>query len=593
MTQPFQPFFSDTQITRLVGSMTTTSAAFDPKSKYVCKVVGFLYNGSAYKARLPLSYWTSIEYFGSVLAEAGNPQVTDTYNGSPSWTVTPSGKGTELQMERVNVANGTDIYDAACFQIALGLANEKKISSKSDPLTMLIDNQTESIVQGIDGNKTNPPQDDDANRGSTVETGKNPYFYYGGYPKANPTASEVGPAGTALTGSSAYYFRMVGQAWLTQDPFFLTESGEKYQQYIKPATDAPPQYPEGVVTWADWKPITGENVWGLIMGPIRTWFMTNKPGTLSSGSQEYKIATGILGALQAMQGKTGGIYYAPQGTDGNTGEIVSPFTISTENNASALAALRILALALSESDPNQSTIKTLIGDKQTGILGYFYKYAWNGTIFDQGGIEVFNQDGTFKSFNRTSEPKAVDVNTWGVAALTPQVVDSWFGAGTAYKIWENIKSWGAFQYNGTLMGVGYDDKNDGGTVMSAEWTFGAINMVRMMMTYYGTTSAYYQQLQSDEKAMVTGVQQLYSDNYPKAPAFQSDIPSGYTSYMPVSSGDSNSWFVYSNKRYYIPFGWYGNPLPSLCSTAWAVMVNYGYNPFSLDAEGTYGPWEDG
>jgi len=39
--------------------------------------------------------------------------------------------------------------------------------------------------------------------------------------------------------------------------------------------------------------------------------------------------------------------------------------------------------------------------------------------------------------------------------------------------------------------------------------------------------------------------------------------------------------LYANKRYWIPFGWWANPIPSLASTGWAALVDSMYNPFYL------------
>jgi len=36
---------------------------------------------------------------------------------------------------------------------------------------------------------------------------------------------------------------------------------------------------------------------------------------------------------------------------------------------------------------------------------------------------------------------------------------------------------------------------------------------------------------------------------------------------------------YANKRYFIPFGWYANPLPSTASVGWAVFTDKNYNPY--------------
>jgi hypothetical protein len=109
------------------------------------------------------------------------------------------------------------------------------------------------------------------------------------------------------------------------------------------------------------------------------------------------------------------------------------------------------------------------------LLSFFKNYAWNASkgVFYQGGVYTNN------AWTPTEEPQAVDVNTWGLTVLGPQTLDQWFGAGTAFNIWQNVKPWGGFSQNGQLWGVGYSDQ-DNNSVMSAEWTAGAINAVRCL-----------------------------------------------------------------------------------------------------------------
>jgi len=40
-------------------------------------------------------------------------------------------------------------------------------------------------------------------------------------------------------------------------------------------------------------------------------------------------------------------------------------------------------------------------------------------------------------------------------------------------------------------------------------------------------------------------------------------------------------YLYANKRFFIPWGWYANPLGATSSTGWAVFNDWGYNPFVL------------
>merc|ERR1711988_88149 len=50
---------------------------------------------------------------------------------------------------------------------------------------------------------------------------------------------------------------------------------------------------------------------------------------------------------------------------------------------------------------------------------------------------------------------------------------------------------------------------------------------------------------------------------------------------PERQGGSSKAVKYANKRYWIPFGWWANPNPSLASTSWAMLVDKQYNPFFL------------
>jgi hypothetical protein len=283
--------------------------------------------------------------------------------------------------------------------------------------------------------------------------------------------------------------------------------------------------------------------------------------------------------------------------------------ISTENNASALAALLTFKQSLTVmGDPEGllPDINTMIyGPGGSGaaptspsILYFMRNYAWDSTnqIFAQGITETYDSSAHMTPTSNYGGVYAVDANTWGVTALTPELVDNWFGARTSYQIWQHVKKWAGYYSSGTLMGVGYSSADGNGPgqtggIMSAEWTFGAINFVRSLIHYYGCADP---DLTTDESEMVAGVALLHSDNFATAPQFAAtgDIttgrPANYSAYVPTSSGNSGSWFVYASKRYFIPFGWFANPLPSLTSTSWAVMVQYGWNP--LSPTGDYTSW---
>jgi len=145
--------------------------------------------------------------------------------------------------------------------------------------------------------------------------------------------------------------------------------------------------------------------------------------------------------------------------------------------------------------------------------------------------------------------------------LGAPLVDSWFGTGTALKIWDTTMKLGGYVYDpssDTVQGVGYS-MNQQVEVFSGEWTFGAINMLRIFATQY-TDSATKQKLLYQGTVMRQNIEArlTFTDNT-------------------ISSSVVN----YANKRYSIPWGWYANPVAATSSIAWAVMVDENFNPFVL------------
>ena len=190
------------------------------------------------------------------------------------------------------------------------------------------------------------------------------------------------------------------------------------------------------------------------------------------------------------------------------------------------------------------------------------------------------------------ETKAVDVNTWGVAALGGKQIDEWFGFGAGYRNWSQVKRWGGCGKGATLWGVGFSDRDGNGLdqdgnfrqgVMSVEWTAGAVTMVRSLIAHYRAIpedSPNYDQarqfaesLRKDEQSMLAAMENLRTDTY--ASADFNGKPKNYNALFPLSTKP----YLYASTRYFIPFGWYANPIPSTCATSWMVMVNNSYNPF--------------
>lgn len=534
----------------------------------------------------PLSYIDSADYWGAYVCklERHDCAVRDVYNSS-DYSLTPQDTPAgDLQAERINVHNGSNIYDAATWQIAVMLGqvvNGFTLPNSRDAYE-LVSKQTQWL--------SDP---------SLRATTRGQMFVYNGQ--------------TITDARQAYAFRMVARDWLVDDPL----KGSRYANLVK-AEHLPlnPDYQLGKVSWLDWKPITGENAWALLIGPLQAAYLhyvhDKKQRFVPFDDLAVQNAIHALPTFAAMQSPLGAVYYAPAGTIGNQGKLpVNPYEVAIENNVSLYAGLNILQTTLRTAAANQTLnredqaalkkalllIDIMINGgsnaswSTAGLLSFFKNYAWHDGEFMQGGFA--NDPHQRDAWVAASAPKAVDVNTWGIAALGAARIDNWFGFGAAYKAWQQVKTWGGYGRDKTLWGVGYSDRDGNGMeadgsyrqgVLSAEWTAGAVNAMRNLQRHYQRVAPksaqfkvaqeYLRSLRQDEAAMLQALQTLRFDVYQRTPFSAQPaelarlVPQRYRSY------------VYASRRYAIPFGWYANPLPSTCATAWMVMLADDFDPLS-------------
>ncbi|MFZ1984150.1 MAG: hypothetical protein WAU91_07035, partial [Desulfatitalea sp.] len=469
---------------------------------------GALYTASAgsLKGRaLPLSFGDSAPYWGAYVCRQPGAvcAVTDIYNPA-DYTLGPQpGPAGDLQTERVNVHNGANIYDAAVWQIAVVLgqvANRLSVPSGQDAYD-LAGNQNLLLKAGHCGNATAPVSG--ANRALTHKQ----MFLYNG---------------TAITDpEQAYSFRMLGRDWLSDDPFMETPFAALISAASLPRQR--PEYRPGKISWSDWKPITGENAWAFLLGPLQAAYLHYVRGRggafVPFEDLAVQQALAVLPTFAAMQSPIGAVYYAPAGTLSNQGtQPVHPHQVSVENNFSLYAGLNLLRAILRVELAGEITLSA--GEKRTiqralaliqtmihggtldkhrttaGLLDFFQHRAWRDGGFVQGGIA--NAPNASEAWMPAVEPRAVDANTWGVAALGTRQIDAWFGIGASYNTWQHTKRWGAYGVGTTLWGVGYSNQDGNGLnadgtyrqgILSAEWTAGAITMVRNMLRHYRAIAA--------------------------------------------------------------------------------------------------------
>ncbi len=603
--------------------------------------------GELHGKKLPLSFFCTKNYWLYVLSLPGeDPFSEDLYNpANNSFTPMPGSRG-QLQVERINIHSGINIYDAATWQIGLALAGRDHLEGEGgEDLFSLLENQTNLLNVGYDGNDIPEIEGQfhtDANRGVTFTPEHGKVFLYNGCEIKNP--------------KEAYVFRALPQTYSNVDPLpesvLVTDaSGRKIPTQDLPDNES--SYPKICISWTDWKPITGENIWAFLLGPLHAALLKYKEEPcVPYQTLAVQNALAILGTFQKMQSKTGGIYYAPAGSISNMGgQQVSPYEVSVENNISALGGLLVFRRVLqdelnygySTAEDKQkiatalTTIRTMIyggnysvqrsdrdGSEQRrtrGLLSFLKNEAWNQRehqFYSGGEANKIDEHGEALAEWIPHEVRAVDVNTWGIALLGQKFLDEAHGLGTAYQLWQNVKSWGGFyahpldRRDQEIWGVGYSDHdhdsngmidpNDHSGILSGEWTAGAINGLRVLITQYtqyqdlqaraGETpenlekiAFYISDLQKDHDYMVRHIQSLKTDHYENEVAFDTVRPPNYRSLIFIPADKLS--YLYASKRYLIPFGWYANPIPSMASTTWALMLDYHFNPFS--ARGDYFP----
>ncbi len=398
-------------------------------------------------------------------------------------------------MERLIVAHSLSIYDAAVWQIAMAITDY-------DAYREVIDNHTRRMMSGQSGDLQDIRAYD-------------PFRY--------------GDRRIRLERKNAYFFRIITDSYLQKDP--------------KTGAESMPDFPNLTeLHHEDWKPITGEQAWAAIIGPLQLAYI-QYGGTIPVNCKEVELALSILPAIEAMRSKIGGIYHAPWETHGK-----EPNDISNENNFSMYAALKMLHEVVKEKKPGAAVRIRRILRKMEEYFKYYSFDTENG-VFYQGGFYV---NGRFIP----TRIYAVDCQTWGLAVLGPEWIDQQFGDGTAYRIWQNTKARAGYFDRGMIRGVGF---TDGHRILSVEWTGGAILAAKSLARYYETSRPdWSHECREDVASMRYGLEEL-----------KTALPDGSVAY----------W--YANRRSFIPFGWWANPIPSIVSSAWVIMNDKEYDPFIL------------
>jgi hypothetical protein len=501
--------------------------------------------------------------------------------------------------ERTLTRFGLNLYDAATWQIAISLWNLYDVAYIYEE-NILYPGTTgpAGTKNGNPGGIVNIRADaEDFKYGFNKVPGSTlKQITYPGNVTHFPQQQNGDPGDPTTHGPGSFFYRMIGPKYTMVDP--MTGAYDNSWKFPWPNYDKTTEWNTfGVIHFNDWKPITGENVWGTMLGPLQALGLKTNNNLTATACGNYfrvpvlqcdwqkfettpppvQLGISILPALLALQSDLGSLYHCPWGSKIFPPDPEEGWNVSNENNFSGFASLTVFAAVLTNytkgsSDATlqwalQSANKLLDGlDKwfsADSMMSPQGQLPNNAQVIPQGGH--VNSSGYFPVPINSVGGLAVDCQTWGMTVLGQPRIDKQFGFGTSYNIWQTAKKFAGYYKGQTLCGVGYTDltnvthsvpQND---IWSAEWTFGAINMAQTLSGQYAAAGD-----AQKAESLMQDAQSMYNE-------VTKQWPSGLQ--FPDGS------YVYANKRFFIPWGWFSNPVSALCSTAWSVMQERNYDPF--------------
>lgn len=567
----------------------------------------FLLNN--YHSSIPHSYNIPDQYFRSeaYMTRGTHPEPLD---------------GKEAIEDRVCSVFGLNLYDAGTWTIALALQNEFEIQEVYN--RQILYSSTTGRMDEVGGIKDIRGDTSDFKYGKGQVVGASLEMVTMPANMSNPM--EKGGKNHKIQG--AFFYRMIAPCYRCEDPLIgnYAESFRYNQTEMK--GKGPSWNTEGAIVWNDWKPITGEQAWAMMVGPMNYLLLKNN-GTIprfkdfASAPAEVQLAISILPAMVAMQSGPGSMYHCPAGSDMWPADESEGTNVSNENNFSGYAGLRMLEFVLANNTDGADATLTKAKSDVDKLIAGLEKWFEQGLFSDQqfGGNDVPSgtgpdgkpapgiandgkpvkivYQGGHVSFGGTYDPVpiqqysgfAVDCQTWGMATMIPYMGLEWLeghlGPQGAYNLWSQVKLRAGHYVNGTIAGVAFtQDLNltcvnvtkpkDNLTctqypTWSGEWSYGAMTAVKVIADAYeekGTNPALVANLRKDAASMRRLV------NSPRKTEGLDEVGG-------LNNADVDGGILYANRRFFIPWGWYANAVSSLCATSWSVMEGLDFNPFVL------------
>lgn len=463
--------------------------------------------------------------------------------------------------ERIFTTQGLNIYDGACWELAQALIYNKGLNKDAlkniKPYQNFISDATDKTTKDLMSLKV--------------------YGENGNWTYQNTPASDLGSRKDAYT----WQFLTNG-TFLKQDPF-LSEK-DNYLPWPK------------TLHWNGYSGITGEEAWASLLTPVQVYHLLKNDPTVKDRDTLLTFGENALGAIKAMQAPCGLIMRNVTPPGGTVSK-----ECSLENNFSVLAGLNGFGTILTETNINlakkieklksqlnnnsdlgmpskiELNIKSIkakqaavdanlrkVQEIANKIVNYFKENLTVGKLIetDSSGhkylISAVNPNGT----PLKDAPFAVDVQTWGIATLGTKLTEWSEDSNLPYEMLKSaIEKGGYCDSNNKLLGVGYTAQtpSDPYYECSGEWTFGAINAAKVIAAIDATHKT---QAEAWGKDMISGVNNTTAVTY-----------------------KGISYYLYANKRAWIPFGWWSNDIPAMASTTWALFTRLNYNPMYYG--GTY------
>jgi len=424
-------------------------------------------------------------------------------------------------IERTITQKGLDIYDGAVYQILLTmLGGKENLQQATLPLNYYWQGSIGDLASIRSGYPIN-------------------LFVY------NSNAPESVSSDNRRFGQRGFIFRIINA-----DGEFLLKDPMNGQEKLSGFPE------EDRLHWVDWKPVAGENAW-VVMAAMQLYHKKyfdpiQRMYAQKTNSVELRLAQELARAAMFLQSPIGGIRMAPMGTHRTlSSQEEGYFTednwwykhISTENNLSWYAAFRMLYEVTGKEEYK----------KAMSSIERYLSFVWDKEhhMFYQGAYEINGQ------WIKAQEHFALDVQTWAIDCLGPQMIDAWLGQGESYRIWQTAKAHsGMLDAQGQIIGVGYSDEHDR---ISVEWSAGAMVALQELGEYYMNANPVW-------------AKEAFKDKFTMRQHMES---------LHYKISDTQAAYSYSSRRGWIPFGWNSHDpqVMSLASTGWIMFVDAGVNPF--------------